>query len=355
MNLKTNVLQLVTGLGVGGAERLVVELTFEMIKNGYDVEVVSLNDDLSLLQQYSDINFELSSLGMTKTISSFFSALAQLNLLVKQKGITVIHAHMFHSLMFTLMIKLFNPSISIIFTSHNFSGFGLLRRSFIKLTKKLRAADIVFGHNQHVKLNTDKTVVIKNSVNIPSISMFNKNDKAIDKTKFLLLGRLEEQKNPVGMIHLFAKMKNDKSHLIIAGDGYLRGDVEQAIKECELQSRVELLGVVNDVPALLAKVDCLVMPSLWEGLPMVMLEAGVQSLPVISTSVGSIPELLADECGYLCDASEFTDTMDFVASTPKQAKLRGKNLYKKVKAEYSLTNMMKKHVEVYQSAKRMDK
>jgi glycosyltransferase involved in cell wall biosynthesis len=357
MNLKNelNVLQIVTGLGVGGAERVVVELTSKMITNGYNVEVISLNDDISLLKQYPNVNFKLISLGMTKTVGSFFSALGHLNRFVNKKNITVIHAHMFHSLMFSLFIKFLNPKIKIVFTSHNFGGFGRLRSSFIQLTKKFRDTDIIFGDNQHVKLNTNKTIVIKNSVNVSAVPIENKNHNSIEEIKFLLLGRLETQKNPVDLIHLFSKMKNKKSRLIIAGDGYLRGDVERAIMECALQDRVVLLGVVNDVPNLLANVDCLVMPSLWEGLPMVILEAGARSLPVISTPVGSIPELLSDDCGYLCDTSEFTETLDFVASNLQQAKLRGENLYHKVQAEYSLVNMMKKHLEVYRSEQSVNK
>jgi glycosyltransferase involved in cell wall biosynthesis len=359
MNLKNelNVLQIVTGLGVGGAERVVVELTSKMITNGYNVEVISLNDDISLLKQYPNVNFKLTSLGMTKTVGSFFSALGHLNRFVNQKNITVIHAHMFHSLMFSLLVKLLNPRINVVFTSHSYGGFGRLRSFLIKLTKKNRNTDIVFDNNQHTELNSMKTVVIKNSVNVPSVPIRNKNNNnnTVEETKFLFLGRLDKPKNPVNMIYLFSKMKNDKSHLIIAGDGYLRGDVERAIMECALQDRVELLGVVNDVPTLLANVDCLVMPSLWEGLPMVILEAGARSLPVISTPVGSIPELLSDDCGYLCDASEFTETLDFVASNLQQAKFRGENLYHKVKAEYSLANMMKKHLEVYISVQSVTK
>jgi glycosyltransferase involved in cell wall biosynthesis len=357
MNLNTepNVLQIVTGLGVGGAERVVVELASEMITNGYNVEVISLNDDVSILQQYPNVNFELSSLCMTKSVASFFSTLGYLNRYVKQKNITVIHAHMFHSLMFSLFVKLLNPRINIVFTSHSYSGFGRLRNFLIRLTKATRNTDIIFSDNQHIKLNAMKTAVIKNSVTVPIERQEIKNHNSQEKTKFLFLGRLEKPKNPVGMIHLFSKMKNSKGYLIIAGEGYLRCDVERAIADCALQDRVELLGVVNDVPSLLANVDCLVMPSLWEGLPMVILEAGARSLPVISTPVGSIPELLADDCGYTCDVSEFTDMLDFVALNSTHAKIRGENLYKKVKSVYSLSNMMQEHVEVYRSAQSVTK
>lgn len=352
MNLKTelNVLQLVTGLGVGGAERVVVELTSEMIKNGCNTKVISLNSDVSLLEQYPNFNFELTSLGMSKSISSFFQTLVTLNQFVKYNNVTIVHAHMFHSLIFALLIKVFNPSINIVFTSHSYGGFGKFRSFFIRYTKKFRNTDIVFARNQHRILNATNTVVIKNSVSTcPETQVIDKSNsnKII---KFLFLGRLEKPKNPVDMIYLFSKMESDESRLIIAGDGYLRADVEQAVEACDLQKKVELLGVVNDVPALLASVDCLVLPSLWEGLPMVLLEAGARSLPVISTPVGSIPELLSDDCGYLCELGEFTTALDRVVSNPDEAKVKGDNLYKKITAEYSLTNMMHKHIKVYNLA-----
>jgi glycosyltransferase involved in cell wall biosynthesis len=343
-------LQLITGLGVGGAERVVVELTSEMIKNGYDVDVVSLNDDVSLLKQYPDINFDLSSLGMTKTINSFFKTLYRLNSIVRKNNVGLIHAHMFHSLVFSLLIKLLNPKVNVVFTSHNFGGFSSFRSSFIRITRKYRKADIIFSVNQHITLNSLNSMVIKNSVNIPNAFSVDAYNFPVNKTKFLLLGRLEKQKNPLGMIHIFSCMKNINSHLIIAGDGYLRAQIEEAILKYSLQDRVELLGVVNDVPALLASVDCLVMPSLWEGLPMVMLEAGAHSLPVVSTPVGSIPELLANDCGYLCETSEFPETLDFVADNKEMAMSYGLNLRNKIIKTYSLSNMMKQHVDVYNNA-----
>ncbi|MFT5756062.1 MAG: glycosyltransferase involved in cell wall biosynthesis [Alteromonadaceae bacterium] len=346
---KIKVLQLITGLGVGGAERVVVELASELSKNNLNVDVLGLNSNNSILQQYANINFRIDSLQLKKNPLSFIHTLLYLNKFIKKNSITIIHAHMFHALIFALLTKLFKPKLKIVFTSHSFFGFNQLRSFIIRYTKKARHLDIVFDINQHPHLNAKQTVVINNAVHIPYLkkSLITNNKKAV--TTLLFLGRLEPPKNPVELIHIFAKIKNKNCHLLIAGDGYLKGDVESAIKKLSLQNRVTLLGIVTDISSLMLKVDCLVLPSLWEGLPMAVLEAGSYALPIISTSVGAIPRLLSDDCGYLSTLAQFPETLDLILNDLALANKRGNNLYNKIKLEYSLSSISKQHFDIYQS------
>ena len=316
---------------------------------GYYVNLVTLNNDLSLVSQYSDVNFKITRLGVKKSFSSIMNGLYKLHLLVKLNNINVIHAHMFHSLIFSVIIKLFNPRIKVIFTSHSYGGFGGLRGVLIKLTKRLRAIDVIFAKDQHLALNSKNTIVIKNSVDVPFSDTNIIRERCLQKgVVFLFLGRLEPPKNPIAMISHFAKMNNTDSILKIAGDGALKEEIKKAIAAHGLGDRIEMIGVVSDVPTLLKSVDCLVMPSLWEGLPMAILEAGAHSLPVISTPVGSIPDLLGDKCGYLAGNDDFSYMLDFVADNLEAAQLCGQRLQNKILRDYSLNRMVSQHVSVYE-------
>ena len=82
--------------------------------------------------------------------------------------------------------------------------------------------------------------------------------------------------------------------LLMIGDGELRPQVEDFIHQNELEDRVVLMGTRYDVPDILAASDIFVLPSRWEGLPYVVIEASMAGLPVVASRVGGIPELVED-------------------------------------------------------------
>ena len=103
------------------------------------------------------------------------------------------------------------------------------------------------------------------------------------------VARLEPQKNPLSLIRAFAAALPDQPrwHLLLAGDGSLR----QAARAVA-SPRVHFLGVVDDIPELLASSDIFALASDWEGNPMSVMEAMAAGLPVVATAVGGVPELI---------------------------------------------------------------
>jgi len=133
----------------------------------------------------------------------------------------------------------------------------------------------------------------------------------------------------------------------IVGDGYLRDELKDLIKKYKLENVVKLLGLRSDIPKLLNQSYCLLMPSLWEGLPIVILEAGAGSLPVISTPVGSIPSLLNMNNAYLSELDGFKNKMIEVLDNYEDAKLKGKKLYDVILKQYSIDAVVDEHEKIY--------
>lgn len=104
------------------------------------------------------------------------------------------------------------------------------------------------------------------------------------------IGRLTPTKNPLHMINLAEAIIKQKpnSKIIIIGDGELRKDIEQLVKIKRLESSVILIGAIDNVCEWLSALDCLVMPSLFEGLPFVLIEAQASGLHcVVSLGVSN--------------------------------------------------------------------
>lgn len=342
---KMTVMQLVTGLGVGGAERVVMDMAGRLSAQGIRSVVVSLKNDRGLLAQYTHADFPVYCLEMSKNPWSLIKATAALIRIIRRENISLIHAHMFHSLCLALICKIVAPHSEVVFTSHSSKGFSFPRRLFIRASKLLRAADVIFIAGQHPEMNTSRTLVIPNGVPVDPSRVNNRMAK--ERRVFLFVGRLEPVKNPLGLIRSFAAMRHKDCELWLAGDGLLRPEVEKEITILGLEDRVHLLGVRRDVPQLLAQADCFVMASLWEGLPMAILEAGAVALPVVAPPVGAIPELLGVDCGYLVDPSELSHALDAVLDDFAEADRRGMRLRNKVVNGFSLDHMCRAHAELY--------
>jgi glycosyltransferase involved in cell wall biosynthesis len=123
-----------------------------------------------------------------------------------------------------------------------------------------------------------------------------------DAFRIGFVGRLHPQK---GLDFLLQAMQmiRDRLHnamLFIIGDGELRRSLENQTREYGLQHIVSFLGTSQDIPSLLYSLNLFVLPSLWEGMPVALLEAMAAGLPVVATSVGGVPEVVLDgETGFL--------------------------------------------------------
>ena len=97
------------------------------------------------------------------------------------------------------------------------------------------------------------------------------------------VGRFSQQKNQTYLVEIFAKIKEFKtdSVLWLVGDGELRGEIEEKIKKFGLEKDVKLFGMVSNAKELYQAMDVMVMPSLFEGLPMVGVEAQASGLPCV--------------------------------------------------------------------------
>ena len=128
-------------------------------------------------------------------------------------------------------------------------------------------------------------------------------------------------------------------------------DIEEEILEEGLSKKVSLVGKIEDAGQYLKAFDIFILPSIKEGFPFVLLEAGLAKLPVIASDVGGIPELISDgENGILVEAKEDDDIEDALKVLISDVGLRekyGEALYGKVKGEFSFEKMINKTEKLY--------
>jgi len=340
-----NVLQLVTGLGMGGAEKVVLDLAKYTSKDDFNTFVLSMSKRDELLEEFLDSNINTTILRKSNSFSDLIAIVKEVNRFVKLNNIQIIHAHMTHSIIVASIVKMFNPSLKIVYTSHNLNIGSKIRELIIWLLKPLRDIDIVFSKDILKYFYKSNYKVIPNGIKIDKYNLKLEKNK---KFTFIAVGRLETVKNHKFLIEIANELKNKyEFELQIVGEGYLRNELENLIKTYNLESCVKLLGLRNDIAKLLNQSHCLLMPSLWEGLPIVILEAGAGSLPVISTPVGSIPSLLNIDNAYLSELDGFKNKMIEVLDNYDSAVQKGNNLYDVIAKQYSIDAVVDEHEKIY--------
>ncbi|MCK6580543.1 MAG: glycosyltransferase [Anaerolineae bacterium] len=132
--------------------------------------------------------------------------------------------------------------------------------------------------------------------------------------------RLIEQKGVTYALKAFARLveRHPSAHLVIVGDGALRADLEAEAGMLGIAGRAHFLGWRDDAAQVMAGFDVLLMPSLWEGFGIVMLEAMAAAVPIIGSDVSAIPEVVVyNENGYLVpprDAEALAEALDALFS-----------------------------------------
>lgn len=344
--MKANILQLVTGLGVGGAERVVLDLSIGLDKLKYNNYVLSLSKKNEMLDIFKENNINVTSLNKNNSLKDFISMIFETKNFVKTHNINLIHAHMTHAMILAVIMKIFFPKLKIVFTSHNTTFGSKIRNVLIYILKPFRNIDILFSEEQRTSIYKNPYKVIPNGINTkPYQIKLNK----FEKFTFLSVGRLDEAKNHLHLVECVKDLadKNLDFEVLIAGEGSLRNQIEEKISRYKLEDKVKLLGIRRDIKELMSQSHVFVMPSLWEGLPIVLLEAGASDLPCISTPVGTIPSLLNESNAYLTDNQNFSKTMEYVYNNYKEAIEKSKKLHEKVLSNYSIESIVINHELIY--------
>lgn len=139
------------------------------------------------------------------------------------------------------------------------------------------------------------------------------------------IGRLVYQKNPELFLDVVEKIPNQK--FVLAGGGELEEKIRSQVQQRGLSDRLTLLGSLDHVAALelISKLDVLVMTPRWEGLPLLPLEAMFKKVPVVSTAVGGIPEVIQHRAtGMLSQSGDAQELAEHVQTLLHDQSLRTK-------------------------------
>ncbi|MGN2615662.1 glycosyltransferase family 4 protein [Aliivibrio fischeri] len=166
-----------------------------------------------------------------------------------------------------------------------------------------------------LKYNKDKVHIIPNGINI---DRFRPQQKTHDGFRVVMVGRLWEQKNPMCLVYAAEMLLKKYSDINIdfIGDGDLRDTMQNYLNKNNLSNNIKILGWINDVDKLLPKYDLFVLPSLWEGMPLAILEAQSCGLPAVVSDIPGNSDLIHNNLnGFVFaknDASDLSSKIEMI-------------------------------------------
>lgn len=381
------VLILITKSNWGGAQRYVYDLATNLPKSEYQVEVMAGGNG-PMIQRLKEAGIEADGnlpvgrdINIFEDIKVFFKIISILH----QKRPDILHVNSSKiGVIGTLAGRLVGIK-KIIFTSHGwafnedrsivsrmiFSFFHwitvVLSHKTITVSEKLK--------NQMINwpFIGDKIEVVHNGIkNQPIFSKIHARDELVkinpifaeqikkyNPKELIVLGSIGELHKTKGYEYAiqgvteFINKLNKKVIYAIIGNGQEEKNLQKLIVEKKMENHIILCDYVPEALQYMRAFDIFIISSISEGLPYVMLEAGLATLPVISTAVGGIPEIVDDmKSGILIQskkAREISHSIDFFLSHKKVQKQYATTLHQKVVNEFSIEKMILETLQVYNS------
>jgi len=360
------ILQVVPSLDVGGAERIAALLALALRREGDEVALVSLYGavDSWLEGELRGAGIELRFLGKRPGLDP--AVALRLARVLRALAPDVVHTHL-HALKYALAARsLSGRHPVVVHTVHNLAEHEAqgLDRSLNRVAFRLGAVPVAIG--DEVARSLRRTYGIEPRWTIPNgvpVADFEARADARGPTRarlgldpglpvLLSAGRLNPQKNHAGLLEAFAdpRLAALGAVLLIAGDGELRRSLEARAAEPDLKGRVRFLGVVSDLPELLAAADAFALSSSWEGNPLVVMEAMAAGRPVVATRVGCVPELVTAETGLLVppgDAGALALALVRLLADRAHAELLGAAGAARAKARFDVPVMARAYRALY--------
>ncbi len=290
----------------GGAETFIVNSIEAMVERGHECEIISITSGKSI---YSN---RLDDIGVLQTtlidrdesgpIARYFWAYAKFyNYLKEHPVIDAIHFNVAQGeeLPFVWIAKRMGV-VARILHSHSSASKSPLKWAGHRICKLLfsrsatayvacsdRAAAWMFSKN---RVKSGNYIMMSNGIKVNEYrfsaderTAMRRNLGIDDAFCFISVGRLEDEKNHIFMIDAFSEIKKKigNAKLLLVGDGSLKREIIKRIKEKGLEEQVMLLGLRNDIPALLSAADCFILTSKFEGFPYCLVEAQAAGLPCV--------------------------------------------------------------------------
>ena len=306
-----SVLHFTNSLARGGVEEHVLTLMRGLDRSCFRLHWVCPPEVADKIKPDLPADVELFPLCLRKP--SQIGSAVRLAQILWQRRVDIIHSHQFYASLFASPLGWLCRVPVIIETPHvrehwrhGWKSFYLIDRLAGRFVSKYIAVSEANGRylTQEKGLPSEKIVVIHNGCDLTRfdptrqapVALRNSLDFSEGDRVLLAVGRLEAQKGHRVLLDAmpFVRRRFPAVRLVCVGDGALRGELEAQAAALGILESVRFVGYRSDIPDWLALADAVVLPSFFEGLPLIAIEVLAAGRPMVATAVDGTPEVVID-------------------------------------------------------------
>jgi len=283
--------------------------------------------------------------------------------LMASRGVEHVHAHFANVPTLAALVIRRIWGIPYSFVGHGLHDLFDFRTMLRNKVRHARFAVLISEYNrQHVVRDCDpadaaKLHVVRTGTDVERLSRV---PRQPEKGLLVTVARLSAEKGLTYMVEALSllRQRGVRARWSVAGEGAERGALEAKVRELGLGGEVTLWGAIaaEEVAPLVARAEVFVLPSLFEGLPVTLMEAMALRVPVVSTAITGIPELVRDgRTGLLAQPRDPTGLADAIERLLKDPELAGRlaeNGYRLVREEFDLRRNARRVVDLIEQSNR---
>jgi glycosyltransferase involved in cell wall biosynthesis len=350
--------------GMGGSEKLVYEVSSKLDRNKFEPCIISFEEG-SVREIYQKSGIEVYSIEKKKWFD--FKFLTEIRKILKIKRIEIINAHHYYPFLY-LTISAIGLKTKIIYTEHakwTIEEFSTLRKLLIKIL--LLKASAVIAISKQIfnywklcfKINSSKIIYLPNGIDIDRYSGYsNKNIRnrlgIFENQKVIgIIANLRPEKNHKILISAFRDIEADSNNfiLMIVGLDCMGGELQKFCKKSGNENTIKFLGKRDDIPEILGSIDIFCLPSVHEGLPLILLEAMAANVPIVASDVVGNNEVIIDNFnGLLFKPNDKDDLKNKIIMVLEDDYLKSKirkNAKLFIEKNYSIKEMLKNYEKLF--------
>ena len=365
--MKYRVLHVLANLGAGGAERMAVHIVLGLDPRRFEPAVVAYSGRFgSDLEQHLD-HAGVKTWFLGKGPGFEWRTYYRLHRVFKEFCPDIVHTHV-HVMRYAFpSLVYFKPRL-MVHTVHNIAGREIEPRARWLQRLAYRRGVVPVAVAREVAASLERLYGIGNcrvvwncvptdlyaSPQAPREVWRAKQGFSEGDVLFVCVARFAAQKNHALLINAFAKgpASDRRAHLVLAGHGILRAQLQERVNRLGLTSRVHFLGLRRDIPDVLGAADIFALSSDYEGNPLSVIEAMAAGLPIVSTAVGGVPELLQNaKQGFIVQAGHAEQLSEAMMTLLKDCDLRramGAAAATRAKEKFDVSAMVRAYEELYE-------